>query len=166
MALHLKFKHLTNTYKPFAGVDHKHCAPKPQILKQPAVDGNNRAFTAEISHFDPKNAEVVTLVLHSENLKDLTEAEKKFPEARQRIIMARNEADYERRLSANEAIRADLQRYVAQEEIEILGEEEVDEEKKDAKKGKKGEVITSNLADIKSDDFSARGIPTPAALKS
>jgi hypothetical protein len=127
--------------------------------KTSGVDSNNNGVTLDETYFDPKKSPVVTVVLHSEELAELTPAEKKYPEARQQIILDRYKNDLEQRIVMNEATRSDLQRYADRGVIEII------EETEDSKGKKPADAVEVKTSEMKPSDFTARGLPVPQAVR-
>lgn len=158
MARLIKFKHLTNTYKPIVGVPHTSCSPEVMTRSVDRTGDDNKNVTVDESYFDPETTPIVTVLLQSELPRELSADEKKLPKARQKFIEARNNDDYEKRLAINEAIRFDIKRYAEFGVIKIIEEVEADTQAP-------SNTIEAKPSEVNARDFVIRGISIPKAVR-
>lgn len=153
----ISFKHLTGQYKPIPGIDDADLSPRlVQKLKTHPEAGQKPFPEMELVP-----GHVVSIILVNEDYEDLSDADKKLPPN----VVVKIEQDRANemimRRTANQSVRNVLQHYARSNDIEIIGETELDAQ----------ELLDSpypivSLSDIAKADYQDRGIEIPAKLQS
>ena len=152
----ISFKHITGSMKFIPGIDDMDLAPRVASKYVTNPESGSKPFP--ILELIPGH--VVNIVLVSEEYLPLSDADEALPPSVKSSIENEHAADMLRRRAANQSVRSALEHYARSNDIEIIGESDMDAE----------EVLNTtypivSLSAIALLDWETRGIPVPEALQ-
>jgi len=153
----ITFKHLTGSYKDIPGIaDEDKCVRMRTEHRMNMTDKGSVSFPTLVRD----ESHVARVILLSETYEDLTDEHKKLPPVAQDRIMQQHTDDYLARLAANAKIRAMMNLYVSQGEIEIVSDGEIG-----PNEVLKHKYSIISLSEIAIADHINRNIPIPQELQ-
>lgn len=152
----IAFKHITGSLKFIPGLDDRDLAPRMVQKHITSPEAGKTPFPIQ----ELVQGHVVNIVLVDEDYIDLTPAQKKLPSAVVEHLEKNAAEEMLFRIAANQKVRDTLQHLARTNEIEIIGESELDPEEL-----LKTAYPIVSLSEIAQADWESRGIPIPAALQ-
>lgn len=153
----ISFKHITGSSKYIPGLDDADTSPRLIQKMRTHPEAGAKPFP----EMELIAGHVVHIVLVNEDYQPLSEDDEKLPNAVKLHLEKSHADDMLFRRDANRAVRAALQHYARTNEIELIGETELDAQ----------EVLDTkypiiSLSEIAQADWETRGIKIPEALQS